>query len=58
MNSDDYNQVMASVPQEIRDRFAADFEAKETNVADLLRQGVDKITYFERRKENLRPQGK
>jgi hypothetical protein len=57
MNSDHYDQMQQMDP-ELRKRFDEMFESKEVETKELLKQGVDKITYFERRKDNLKPQSK
>ena len=55
MNSD----VFRELPEEDKKRLTELFgEPQEVSVDELKRQGVDKLTYFERRKENLKPQTK
>lgn len=53
MNSEQYNALPETDKKHLQELMG---EAKETTVDELKRQGVDKITYFERRKENLKAQ--
>jgi hypothetical protein len=57
MNSDDYNRMPHELPEAFK-KLKEEFDAREVTPEQLIKEGVDKITYFERRRDALREQTK
>ena len=54
MNSEHFEQL----DEETRKKIAEAYEVRETTPEQLKREGVDRITYFERRRDALKAQTK
>jgi len=53
MNSEVYRDLPEQDKERLKELFG---EPQEVSIDELKRQGVDKLTYFERRRDNLKPQ--